>query len=95
MFAGGEDTEYTTGWHGVLREHNVAYADGHAKKALYEVRSDVTGVNNDGTVTHSGDFTLRGGTTESMIYNTNLEDPAYFTFGDIGHFLYNISNDNT
>ncbi len=84
---GAQDTEYTMGWHGVLRQHNVAYADGHAKTVRYEVRSDVTGTNTDGTVTHSGEFTLRGGTTANMIYNSNAEDSSPFTFGDIGRFL--------
>ena len=84
---GIEDTEYTMGWHGILRQHNVAYADGHAKSAKYEVRSDVVGTNDDGTVTHSGNFTLRGGTVENMIYNSNPEDPSQFTFGQVGRFL--------
>lgn len=75
------------GWHGAMRQHNVAYADGHAKSAKYEVRSDVTGFTGTGTVTHSGNFTLRGGTVENMMYNANPEDPAQYTFGQIGMFL--------
>ena len=84
---GSEDTEYTMGWHGILRQHNVAYADGHAKSAKYEVRSDVTGYSGTGTVTHSGNFTLRGGTVENMIYNANSEDPSQLSFSAIGGFL--------
>ncbi|MCH8852053.1 MAG: prepilin-type N-terminal cleavage/methylation domain-containing protein [Planctomycetes bacterium] len=84
---GSEDTEYTMGWHGILRQHNVAYADGHAKSANYEVRSDVTGYSGTGTVTHSGNFTLRGGTVENMIYNSNPEDPSQFSFAQIAEFL--------
>jgi len=84
---GSEDSDYAMGWHGILRQHNVAYADGHAKSAKYEVRSDVTGTSDDGTVNHSGNFTLRGGTVENMMYNSNPEDPSAFTFGQIGYFL--------
>ena len=84
---GASDTEYSMGWHGILRQHNVAYADGHAKSAKYEVRSDVSGYSDDGTVTHSGNFTLRGGTVHNMIYKSNTEDSAPFTFSQIGGFL--------
>ncbi len=84
---GAPRPSYSMGWHGILRQHNVAYADGHAKSAKYEVRSDVTGTSGTGTVTHSGTFTLRGGTVENMMYNSNADDECPYTFGLIGGFL--------
>lgn len=67
----GGDQDYTWGNHGTLREHNVGFADGHASPVLFEVRTDVDGVGANDEVTHSGDFALRGGTTESMGWNPN------------------------
>lgn len=60
----------TWGWHGRNRTHNAAYADGHARPTLFEVRTDVDGFEEwAGRVTHSGNFALRGGTAHDFPYN--------------------------
>ncbi len=78
---------YTFGWHGKPRQFNVSYADGHVNPALFEVRTNASGVSGVGQVTYGPNYELRGGTVTNMLYNTNLEDPNAYTFGDIGRYL--------
>ena len=67
-----DDQAYTWGWHGRNRVHNAGYADGHAEPTLFEVRTDVGQGGFDsstGTVIHSGEFVMRGGTAYNFLYS--------------------------
>ena len=70
--AGGarDRQQFTWGWHGKNRTHNAVYADAHAVPTLFEVRTDVERFDeNTGTVIHSGEFNLRGGTAHNFRYS--------------------------
>ena len=91
FYAGGWNTptdplanEFTMGNHGTLRKHNTAFVDAHAASVLYEVRTDVTGIDGDQQVTHNGEFTLRGGTVEQVIVNS----PDGSELSELWHLMY-------
>ncbi len=81
--SGGGSGEYTRGNHGVLREHNTAFVDGHAARVLYEVRTDASGIS-AGRVQHDGQFVIRGGIAE----NVDVNSPDGATIGDLWHLMY-------
>ena len=67
-----DDQAYTWGWHGRNRVHNAGYVDGHAVPTLFEIRTDVGDGGFDsstGTVVHSGEFVMRGGTAYNFLYS--------------------------
>ncbi len=89
------DTErrYSMGNHRRVREHMVAFVDGHAAPVLYAVRSDVSGNSfgaavdwNNAQVVHSGNFLIRG----SRLDWVNLErgTQEYPAFAHFWHLMY-------
>jgi len=79
--------EFTIGNHGVLREHNVGFSDGHASPVLFEVRTDAVGVNSSQQVIHSGTFVLRGGRLEQVDVPPGAGQPP-FSLERLKHILY-------
>ncbi len=87
------ETRYSMGNHRRVREHNVAFVDGHAAPVLYEVRSDVSGNSwgstvdwNNARVIHTGNFLIRGSRLEWVNLERGTdEDPA---FQDFWHLMY-------
>ncbi len=76
------ERRFSMGNHGRLREHNVAFVDGHAAPVLYEVRSDVYNIDwPNAHVEHSGNFLIRGSRLEW--YNIDR-----VTFNDFKHLIY-------
>jgi prepilin-type processing-associated H-X9-DG protein len=82
-----EETSYTWGNHGTLREHNVGFADGHAAPVLFEVRDNVTGFNGNTPIMGAA-YTMRGGTTSGFDFNPPVDQPTS-TLGDWDHLLTN------
>ncbi len=82
------ESRYTMGNHRRLREHQVAFVDGHAGSVLYEVRTDVRDVNfANAEVIHSGEFEIRGSRLEWYeLYFP--ETPGQITFGELMHLIY-------
>ena len=75
------------GNHRRLREHNVAFVDGHARPVLYEVRSDVTNLDWDlARVIHSGNFQIRGSRLEWYNYRRGTPDDE--AFDALKHLIY-------
>ncbi len=74
---GGDAEYYAYGNHGVLREHNVAFADGHTRPVRYEVLDDLTLTGNE--YTHTGNPVLRGGRLHP-IAPENLPNTGGFSF---------------
>ena len=84
----GGPQDFSFGNHGTVREHNVAFADGHAVPVLYEVRTNITGVQEGGGIVYGGGYSLRGGTTERMLWNPPwMLDPQDWDFSDWAHLL--------
>ncbi len=85
------ERRYSMGNHRRMREHNVAFVDGHSAPVLYEVRSDVYGVDWDNAqVTHSGNFSIRGSRLEWVnmpegTLNEALNEPGIV---DFMHLMY-------
>lgn len=80
---------YTMGNHGILRQHNVGFADGHAKPVKYEVRTDAIGGN---SVTHTGNFDIRGGRLEPVQVNGYYMQGGVsyqYTLSMLGHLMWN------
>lgn len=81
---------YTMGNHGILRQHNVGFADAHAAPVKYEVRTDAIG--SSGEVVHTGNFKIRGGRLEPVQVNGYyLQDgeSVLYTLGMLGHLMWN------
>ncbi|MCG3138696.1 MAG: hypothetical protein HJJLKODD_02564 [Phycisphaerae bacterium] len=78
---------YTTGWHGELRQHNVAFADGHAGAVKFSIATDVVSISNPDVVNH-GNWALRGGTIENNFpYTSDPANPSSHTFTQVGHLF--------
>ncbi|MCH8968715.1 MAG: prepilin-type N-terminal cleavage/methylation domain-containing protein [Planctomycetes bacterium] len=82
---------YAMGNHGIMRQHNVGFADGHAKPVKYEVRTDA--VRSGDEVMHTGNFRIRGGRLEPVqvngYYVQNNGEAQLYTLGFIGHLMWN------
>ncbi len=78
---------YTMGNHGILRQHNVGFADAHAGPVKYEVRTDAFG--GGGGVVHTGNFDIRGGRLEPVQVNGFAQDGDPYTLGQLGHLMRN------
>jgi len=79
------------GNHGILRQHNVGFTDGHAAPVLYEVRTDYEyqATPLGGEIVHSGNYRVVGGGPEPV--RVNGLDPATnapWVLGDIDHLLF-------
>ncbi len=82
-------TRYTMGNHRRLREHQVAFVDGHADSVLYEVRTDVTDIDCDNAqVVHSGNFVIRGSRLEWVNFHCQGTFPLDPGFLDLMHLMY-------
>ncbi len=82
---------YNWGWHGKIRTHNHAFADGHAQPVEFSVRTNVAGIASEIELSY-GQFALRGGHT--VVVSVTGGNDAYFswTFGppvttQVGHLL--------
>lgn len=84
------ETRYTMGNHRRLREHQVAFVDGHAGSVLYEVRSDVQDVDTqNATVIHSGIFEIRGSRLEWYeLTDPDPGGPGTASFGTLQHLIF-------
>jgi prepilin-type processing-associated H-X9-DG protein len=85
---------YAWGSHGKVREHNVAFVDGHARPVVYEVRTDYAGVDSAGLVIHSGAFAVRGARLEQVEVNgfrisSSGNVSAVWTIQDLWHLIFN------
>lgn len=78
--------DYAMGNHRTLRQHNVAFADGHARPILYEVRTDAELSGEE--VIHTGNFAIRGGRLEPVQVNGLDAGGAPYRLGSIGHLLF-------
>ena len=85
--AQNDPESYTMGNHGMLRQHNVGFADAHAEPIKYEVRTDAIGSGNG--VLHTGNFDIRGGRLEPVQVNGYAQDGTPYTMGQIGHLMWN------
>ena len=91
------ERRFSMGNHGRLREHNVAFVDGHADPVLYEVKSDVTGSSwptavdwPNAHVIHSGNFLIRGSRLDWVNLEVGTQErPA---FSDFWHLMYSGPN---
>ncbi len=79
--ASQEESSFTMGNHGTLRQHMVSFADGHANAVKFEVADDVFIMG--GRLGHSGNPTLRGGTTLNLDYNLGPD----LSLSNIAHLL--------
>ncbi|MCZ6653106.1 MAG: prepilin-type N-terminal cleavage/methylation domain-containing protein [Planctomycetota bacterium] len=91
------ERRFSMGNHGRLREHNVAFVDGHAAPVLYAVRSDVTGGSwptavdwPNAHVIHSGNFLIRGSRLDWV--NLEVGTPERPAFSDFWHLMYSGPN---
>ena len=89
------ERRYSMGNHGRMREHNVAFVDGHSTPVLYEVRSDVYGIDwPNARVVHTGNFSIRGSRLEWVNMPLgNLSGPGAPDYeepgiGDFMHLMY-------
>ena len=83
----GDPLEYAMGNHRILRQHNVAFVDGHATPILYDIRTDynISG----GRIIHTGDFRRVGGGPEPVQMNgIDPNDGTPWTMGELYHLLY-------
>ena len=64
----GQEQGFNWGFHGELRTHLYAYADGHADFVEFSVRSNVKSVQAD-SVVRSSSYQLRGSNTEYQPVN--------------------------
>ncbi len=85
--AQNDPESYTMGNHGILRQHNVGFADGHAKPVTYEVRTDAIG--SGGQVVHTGEFDIRGGRLEPVQVNGYSQGGTPYSMGQLGHLMWN------
>lgn len=87
VHVGATEDRYSMGNHRTLREHNVAFVDGHATAVHYEVRSDVTNLDWDlARVIHSGNFQIRGSRLEWYNYRRGTPDDE--AFDALKHLIY-------
>jgi prepilin-type N-terminal cleavage/methylation domain-containing protein len=83
----GDPKEYAMGNHGILRQHTVAFADGHASPVLYDIRTDFAF--SGGKIIHTGNFRQAGGGPEPV--EVNGVDPNSgnaWTLGALYHLMY-------
>ncbi|MCH8852055.1 MAG: prepilin-type N-terminal cleavage/methylation domain-containing protein [Planctomycetes bacterium] len=78
---------YAMGNHGILRQHNVGFSDGHAQPIKYEVRTDAIG--GGGGVVHTGIFDIRGGRLEPVQVNGYSQNGDPYTLQQLGHLMWN------
>ncbi len=82
--------DFNWGWHGELRVHNHTFADAHAARVEFTVRTNVTGINSEIELEY-GDFALRGGDTAVVSVTGFYNGGEGLTFGpgdnQIGHLL--------
>ncbi len=74
------------GHHGILRQHNVGFADAHVVPIKYEVRTDAIGGSG---VSYTGEFHLRGGRLEPVQVNGYSQGGIPYTLGQLGHLMWN------
>ncbi len=83
----GDPNEYAMGNHGVLRQHNVAFADAHAKPVLFEIRTDYD--YQGGAIVHTGVFRLVGGGPEPTTLNgVDPNSGSPWTLAELYHLLF-------
>ncbi len=90
-YEGGDPEAYTMGNHGTLREHTVAFGDGHVRPIRFEVPTRAVEAFEDGTLRYEGSAVLRGGAPLELAhgrYTPDAEDPHAPTYRQIAHFLF-------
>lgn len=84
---GGDPKDYAMGNHGKLRQHNVAFVDGHASPVLYDVITDYDFQAD--AIIHSGEFRRTGGRPEPVqLSGIDPNTQVPWTLFDLYHLLY-------